>query len=424
MALTLDRAFTTVQGPRTPTAGEGVPRVTLLRVDDLDTVLVRLTGSDHPGITAGLLGVLAEGSAEVLDMEQIVVRARLTLDVLVRVPAMSTVLKDVLFYGWEQGLTVDFEVVSDEPTPLADSRHTVTVIAARLTAEALAGVTRAIAGGGANIERIVRLARYPVMAYQFEISGGGHAQLQEALAKVATTQVVDVSLQEQRLERRAMRLVVLDVDSTLVQGEVIDELAVKAGHGEQVAEITRRAMEGELSFEQALRSRVELLTGLDQDALDEVAREIRLTPGARTFIRTLRRLGYKTAIVSGGFTYFTDTLKAELGLDHAFANELEIVNGVVTGQLVGDIVDRSAKAALLRKVAETEHVPLEQTVAIGDGANDIDMLATAGLGIAFNARAAAQEAADTAVSVPFLDAILFLLGVSRDEVERADRRGT
>lgn len=387
-------------------------------------MLVRLTGADHPGITAGLLGVLANARAEVLDMEQIVVRARLTLDVLVRVPVGSAVLKDVLFYGWEQGLTVDFEVVEDEPAPASTTLHTVTVIAPRLSAEALGGVTHAIAQGGANIDRIVRLARYPVMAYQFELAGGDHGKLQAGLAEAATRHLVDVSLQEHRLERRAMRLVVMDVDSTLVQGEVVDTLAIRAGHGDEVADVTRRAMDGELGFEDALRARVELLAGLGQEVLDEVAGGIQLTPGARTFIRTLRRLGYKTAIVSGGFTYFTDALKAELGLDHAFANQLEIIDGRLTGNLVGDIVDREAKADILREVAAREGVPVEQTVAIGDGANDIDMLAAAGLGIAFNARPAAQEAADTAVSVPFLDAILFLLGVSRDEVERADRRDT
>ena len=406
----------------TPSPGEDVPRVTLPAVEDRSTVLVRLTGPDHAGITAGLLGVLAEGSAEVLDMEQIVVRARLTLDVLVDVPAMSTVLKEVLFYGWEQGLQVDFEVVEDEPSPDQGTPHTVTVIASQLSAEALTGVTRAIADGGGNIDRIVRLARYPVMAYQFELTGGDHGKLQAGLAAAAMQNHVDVSLQERHLERRAMRLVVMDVDSTLVQGEFIDALAGHVGKADEVAAITDRAMEGELGFEQALTERVALLAGLEVGVLEEVADSVDLTPGARTFVRTLRRLGYRTAIVSGGFTHFTDRLASSLGVDHAYANVLEIADGMLTGRLVGPVVDREAKAAILREVAATEGIPLEQTVAIGDGANDIDMLSLAGLGIAFNARAAAQEAADTAVSVPFLDAILFLLGVSRDEVERADRR--
>jgi len=393
-------------------------------VHDRSTVLIRLTGPDHPGITAGLLGVLSDTQADVLDMEQIVVRARLTLDVLVQMPVTSTVLKDVLFYGWQQGLAVDFEVVEDEVHDDSSTLHTVTVLSSQLSAEALRGVTSAMAEGGANIDRIVRMARYPVMAYQFELTGGDHGLLQAGLSEAAKHYQVDVSLQEQRLERRAMRLVVMDVDSTLVQGELIDELAAHAGHGASVAEITRQAMEGELGFEEALRARVELLKGLSVNVLEAVAESIALTPGARTFVRTLRRLGYKTAIVSGGFTYFTDRLEVELGLDHSFANELEIVDGRLTGKLVGPIVDRKAKADLLRRVAAAEGVPVEQTVAIGDGANDVDMLTVAGLGIAFNARAAAQEAADTAVSVPFLDAILFLLGVSREEVERADRRTT
>lgn len=400
-------------------------RFTLPMVNDRSHVLVRLTGSDHPGITAGLLGVLAAADAEVLDMEQIVVRSRLTLDVLVEVPATSTVLKDVLFYGWEQGLTVDFEVVDSDVSEAGledELLHVVTVIASRLTAAALEGVTSAIANGGANIERVVRLARYPVMAYQFELTGGDHLKLQAGLAASAQEHAVDVSLQEKGLERRAMRLVLMDVDSTLVQGEVIDELAHLAGQGDAVSEITRRAMEGELGFEAALRERVRLLEGLPVAALHEVADAMPLTPGARTFVRTLRRLGYRTAIVSGGFTFFTDRLRDELGLDHAYANELEVSNGHLTGALVGPIVDRAAKARILEEVAGLENVPLGQTVAVGDGANDTDMLARAGLGIAFNARAAAQQAADTAVTVPFLDAILFLLGVSREEVERADRR--
>lgn len=394
-------------------------------MEDHSQVLVRLTGRDHPGITAGLLGVLAAAHADVLDMEQIVVRSRLTLDVLVEVPAASTVLKDVLFYGWEQGLSVDFEVVDAGADGERDAHilHIVTVIAQSLSAAALHGVTDAIAAAGANIERVVRLARYPVMAYQFELAGGDHLKLQVGLTAAASTHQVDVSLQEKGLERRAMRLVLMDVDSTLVQAEMIDVLAAKAGHGEAVSDITRRAMDGELGFEEALRERVALLAGLEVSVLEEAAAEIPLTPGARTFVRTLHRLGYRTAIVSGGFTFFTDRLARELGLDHAHANELEVVDGRLTGALIGPIIDRAAKARILEEVARREGIPVDQTVAVGDGANDIDMLARAGLGIAFNARPAAREAADTAVTVPFLDAILFLLGVSREEVERADRQG-
>ncbi|MBW3619609.1 MAG: phosphoserine phosphatase SerB, partial [Actinobacteria bacterium] len=222
------------------------------------------------------------------------------------------------------------------------------------------------------------------------------------------------------LERRAKRLVVMDVDSTLIQDEVIELLAEEAGCAEEVRSVTERAMAGELDFETSLRQRVALLEGLDVAVFDDVRRRLRLTPGARTFVRTLKRIGFKVAIVSGGFTVFTDALKDELGLDHAVANELEIVDGRVTGRLVGPIVDRARKARILEELAALEGVSTDQTVAVGDGANDLDMLAAAGLGIAFNAKPVVREAADTSLSFPYLDAILFVLGVRREDVERAD----
>jgi phosphoserine phosphatase len=211
----------------------------------------------------------------------------------------------------------------------------------------------------------------------------------------------------------------MDVDSTLVQGEVIEMLAAEAGCLDEVAAVTTAAMSGELDFEQSLRARVKLLEGLPVDAVDRVRGQVRLTPGARTLVRTLKRLGWTVGIVSGGFTAVTDDLQRELGLDHALANVLEVVDGRLTGQLLGAVVDRAAKAAALRRFAEEEGLMPEQTVAIGDGANDLDMLAAAGLGIAFNAKQVVREAADTAISVPFLDAVLFLLGIPRDEVEQA-----
>jgi phosphoserine phosphatase len=212
----------------------------------------------------------------------------------------------------------------------------------------------------------------------------------------------------------------MDVDSTLISDEVIELLAEEAGCLDEVRDLTERAMAGGLDFEQALRQRVALLEGLDLAALDRARERMTLTPGARTFVRTLKRLGYTVGIVSGGFTHFTDRLAEELGLDHAVANELEIVDGRLTGSVLGQVVDRARKADLLREFAQAEGVPLSQTVAVGDGANDLDMLAAAGLGVAFNAKPVVQEAAEVAVNVPFLDAILFLLGVTRDEVERAD----
>jgi phosphoserine phosphatase len=286
------------------------------------------------------------------------------------------------------------------------------------------GELGAIAGGitaaGGNIDRIVRLARYPVYAYEFRVTGADRPALARHLGEAAATHRLDVALQPAGLERRAKRLVVLDVDSTLIQDEVIELLAAEAGCLAEVRHITERAMAGELDFESALRERVRRLAGLDLGALERARAAMRLTPGARTFVRTLKRLGFTVGIVSGGFTHFTDGLRRELELDHAEANELEIVDGVLTGEVLGDVVDRARKAVLLRRFAEAEGVPLSQTVAVGDGANDLDMLAAAGLGIAFNAKPLVQEAADTTVNVPYLDAVLFVLGVTRDEVERAD----
>ncbi len=384
------------------------------------TILVRCSGIDRPGITTGLLGVLADSGAELFDMEQVVVRDRLTLDLLIGVDAGDHVLKELLFHGWEHELQLEFEVIGTAAARPRGPRSVVTVIGQSLPPGALRDVTGAIAGAGGNIDRIVRLSRYPVVSYEFTTHAGDADDMRARLVATAKAHGVDVAVQRESLERRAKRLVVMDVDSTLIQDEVIELLADEAGCGEEVAEITARAMAGELDFESSLRERTARLAGTTVQTLDLVAARVRLTPGARTFVRTLKRLGYTVAIVSGGFTYVTDLLAADLGIDHAAANELEIVDGVVTGRLLGEVIDRAGKARVLQEIAAAEQVPLEQTVAVGDGANDLDMLAAAGLGIAFNAKPVVREAADTAVSVPYLDAILFLLGIRREDIEQAD----
>lgn len=384
------------------------------------TVLVHVTGRDAPGITAGLLAILGRHEASVHDMEQLVVRERLTLNVLIEVAGHTGVLKELLFFGWETGLHVDFEVVADVSSRETKPRVVVTALGASLSPSALAGVTAAVAAGGGNIDRIVRLSRYPVVSYEFVVIDGDQVRMRAALVAAAAEHNIDVAMQPERLEVGVKRLVMMDVDSTLIQDEVIELLADEAGCRDEVAAITARAMAGELDFEEALRERVALLAGLDRAAVERVRERLRLTPGARTFVRTLKRLGFRVAIVSGGFTAFTDHLAEELGIDHAVANELEVVDGRLTGRTVGPVVDRARKAAVLREIAADEGLTLAQCVAVGDGANDLDMLTAAGLGIAFNAKPVVREAADTSVTVPFLDAILFLLGVRRGEVERAD----
>ncbi len=384
------------------------------------TVLVHVSGRDRPGITAGLLAVLAHADAELYDMEQVVVRERLTLDLLVGIGEHDDVLKELLFHGFQQGLNLDFEVVEDTSERTTSERSIVTVIGAGLPPAALRDVTGAIADGGGNIDRIVRLARYPVIAYEFVVLDADVDRMRAELVATSAQHAIDVAVQRESLGRRAKRLVVMDVDSTLITDEVIELLAEEAGCADEVADITARAMAGELDFTASLTERVARLAGTPVEALDRVGDRVTLTPGARTFVRTLKRLGYTVAAVSGGFTQVVERLGDELGLDHAVANELEIVDGKLTGRVLGHVIDRAGKAEVLRRIAAAEGIPLEQTVAIGDGANDLDMLAAAGLGIAFNAKPILREAADTAVTVPYLDAILFLLGIRREDVEAAD----
>jgi phosphoserine phosphatase len=389
-------------------------------VTSLRTILVHVSGRDRPGITTGLLGVLADSGVELYDMEQVVVRERLTLDLLLGVGQGDDALKELLFHGFQHDLQLDFEVVEDTPSRTSMDRSIVTVIGTQLPPAALRDVTGAIADGGGNIDRIARLSRYPVISFEFVVVDGDVDRMRAHLLAAAPRHHIDVAVQRESLGRRAKRLVVMDVDSTLIQDEVIELLAVEAGCADEVGAITERAMRGEMDFTESLVERVAMLAGTPVEMLDRVSDAVRLTPGARTFVRTLKRLGYTVAIVSGGFSIVVDRLGAELKLDHAVSNELEIVDGRLTGRLLGEIIDRAGKARVLERIAAAENIPLEQTVAIGDGANDLDMLAVAGLGIAFNAKPVVREAADTAVSVPYLDAILFLLGFRRDEIEAAD----
>lgn len=386
-----------------------------------DTLLVTLTGRDRPGVTSSVFTALSSVGVEVLDIEQIILRGRLILGVLVSTPRdwrkVATAVE-------ETAAALDMQVEIDRGTgdnrSRAAGRSHVTVIGSPLKASHMAAVAGRIADTGGNIDRIERMARYPVTAIDLHVSGADPDHLRTLLAAEASAQHIDIAVQPANLLRRGVRLIVMDVDSTLIQGEVIEMLAAHAGHEDEVAAVTEAAMRGELDFEASLRSRVQLLAGLDASVLDEVYDQIVVNPGVRTMVRILRRLGYRFAIVSGGFSQITERLAADIGIHFSRANELEIVDGRLTGGIVGEVVDRAGKARALEEFAEKVGVPIDATIAIGDGANDLDMLNAAGLGIAYNARPVVQQAADTTVNVPYLDTILYLLGISREEIEAAD----
>ena len=386
-----------------------------------DTLLITLTGKDRPGVTSAIFSALAQAGVNVVDLEQILLRRRLILGVLVTAPRdVKRLRQSIEKVAADLGMTVDIDKGVGDNKSRREGRSHVTVIGSPLKASDMAAIAGRIADLGGNIDRIERMARYPVTAIELHVSGVATDILRTALVEEAARQNIDVAVQQANLLRRGMRLIVMDVDSTLVQGEVIEMLAAYAGCEAEVARVTEMAMRGEIEFEKALRDRVSLLEGLDASTLDKVYEEILLAPGARTMIRTLKRLGYRFAMVSGGFTQITDRIADDLGFDYAHANELEIVDGKLTGKIVGDVVDRAGKAAALRRFAAEVGVPEASVIAIGDGANDLDMLNLAGLGIAYNAKPVVQLAADTAVNVPYLDAIMYLLGISREEIEAAD----
>ena len=396
-------------------------------VDDAPTLLVTVFGADRPGVTASLFEQItgfeeSTGySARVADVEQIVLRGRLVLGVLVTAPEDQAEFR-VMLHRWAAAWKLDVEITEGrgDNRKRRAGRSRVTVLGAPLTAGAMEAVAGRIAETDGNIDRIVRLAKYPVTAIELDVSGVDPAELRGTLAAAAAEIGVDIAVQRSGLARRAKHLVVMDVDSTLIQDEVIELLARHAGQLEEVRRVTEAAMRGELDFAGSLHARVALLAGLPETVFDKVRTEVRYTPGATTLVRTLKRLGFQVGIVSGGFTQITDTLVRQLGLDFAAANTLEVADGRLTGRVVGEIVDRPGKAVALRRFAATAGVALSETVAIGDGANDLDMLAAAGLGVAFNAKPMVRAAADTAVNVPFLDTILFLLGIPREEVEELD----
>ncbi|MFL5355796.1 phosphoserine phosphatase SerB [Archangium sp.] len=388
-----------------------------------DSVLVTVTGKDHPGITARLTGILAEVGAALLDIEQVVVQGQLTLCLLVRLPESRGLLKELLFAARELGVSLDFQPVT-APKALAarvPSRHVVTVVGRALGTRELHAVAERLAQHAANIERINRLSEAELGSVEIHIAlppERDAEELKRSLLELAmSSSTFDVALQRESLYRRSKRLVVMDMDSTLIRIEVIDELARAKGVGEQVARITERAMHGEMDYDESLRQRVGLLQGLDAKVLHDIAANLPLTEGAETLIRVLKRLGYRTAILSGGFSVAAEALKARLGIDYAHSNVLEEADGKLTGRTLGPIVNARRKAELLESIAQAEGILLDQVIAVGDGANDLLMLERAGLGIAFRAKPKLRQAADASISAGGLDTILHLLGLSGRELQ-------
>jgi phosphoserine phosphatase len=387
------------------------------------TGLILVSGIDSPGITQGLFDALAPFAITVLDIEQVVIRDRLILTVLISLnPAHADSIEEDLQACAERlGIDIATSFVQQGESTIAAKTGLVHVVALGnpMPPTAIAAIAAAIATQGGNIERIHRTASYPITAIEFIVSGTNQLSIRQCLAEVTTSHQVDIAVSPGGLMRHAKKLIVMDVDSTLIQQEVIELLAAKAGVQEQVVAITESAMRGELDFAESLRARVALLKGLPESVIAEVQTEVSLTPGARTLVQTLHKLGHIVALVSGGFTEVIKPIAADLNIAHYRANSLEISDGLFTGKVQGTIVDRAGKADALREFAALEGVSLEQTIAIGDGANDLDMISIAGLGIAFNAKPAVKAAADSSVSAPYLDSVLYLLGITREEVEEA-----
>ncbi len=400
-----------------------------------EIILINIAGADRPGVTSSLTAILAQFDVNVLDIGQAVIHDTLSLGMLIEVPTTaesSPLLKDILFRCHELGLQVRFTPISAESyqhwvSGQGKARHIITVLARKITADHIARVSAIICEFGLNIDRIDRLSgRVPLTnnasaeeiqntKASVEISARGpldNDEFRRRCMTLASELDIDVAYQEDTMFRRNRRLVAFDMDSTLIDAEVIDELAKAAGVGDQVAEITERAMRGELDFTASFRARVALLKGLDENVLEEIATRLRLNEGAERLVTTLKKMGYKTAILSGGFNYFGQYLQQKLGIDYVFANELEIRDGKVTGDVVGHVVDGQRKAALLREIAAKECISLEQVIAVGDGANDLPMLSIAGLGIAFRAKPIVKQSARQSISTLGLDGILYLLGIS------------
>lgn len=393
-----------------------------------EIILLNINGEDKPGLTAALTEILARHGAFILDVGQSDIHKNLSLGILFRVKnnISGELMKDLLFKTYEMDVNVRFTPISDEEYSnwvglQGKNRYIITLLGRILTAKQIAAVSKIIAEQNLNIDNMVRLTgRIPLDEKEraaqscVELSVRGtpadRQQMQQAFLKLTSSLNFDISFQEESMFRRMRRLICFDMDSTLIQTEVIDELAVKAGVGDKVKAITESAMHGEIDFTESFRQRVQLLKGLDEKVLEEIAKNLPITEGLDRLVKVLQRVGFKTAILSGGFTYFGNYLQEKYGFDYMYANELEIVDGKLTGNYVGDVVDGKRKAELLRLIAQVEKIDIRQTVAVGDGANDLPMLEIAGLGIAFHAKPKVKQTAEQSLSTVGIDGILYFLG--------------
>jgi len=402
-----------------------------------EIILINITGQDKPGLTSSLTNILAQYEVTILDIGQAVIHDYLSLGILVEIPtehSSSSILKDLLFRAHKLGIQIRFSAIdaesyADWASQYGQQRRIITLLGRRLTAVQLAKVATAVADNNLNIDVITRLSgrisladpeSLPTACVQITVSGSLEkpGQLRAQLLKISKDTGIDISFHMDDIYRHARRLVVFDMDSTLIQGEVIDILAQRVGAGEQVAQITAAAMNGEMDFKESFTRRVALLKGLDEKVLAEVAQNLTLTEGAERVINILKRLGYKIGIISGGFDYFGEYLQNKLGLDYVFANVLEIENGKVTGNITGDIIDGPKKADILKTIATVENISLQQTIALGDGANDLHMISIAGLGVAYHAKPVVVENTEKSISSVGLDGLLYLMGISEREIQQ------
>jgi phosphoserine phosphatase len=401
-----------------------------------EIILINITGQDKPGLTSSLTNILAQYEVAILDIGQAVIHDYLSLGILIEIPSAhssSSILKDLLFKAHKLGIQIRFSAIDEESytgwaSGYGQERRIITLLGRKLTASQLSKVTAAIAANQLNIDVITRLSgrvflddpgSLPKACVQLTVSGtlDNPAKLRGRLLNISNETGIDISFHVDDIYRHARKLVVFDMDSTLIQGEVINVLAEQAGVREQVANVTASTMEGNIDFKESFTRRVSLLKGLDANVLPEIARNLELTEGAERVIQTLKKLGYKIGIISGGFDFFGEYLQSKLGMDYVFANVLEIENGKITGKISGDIIDGPKKAELLKTIATVENISLQQTIAVGDGANDLPMISIAGLGIAFHAKPIVKENSEQSISSVGLDGLLYLMGISEREIQ-------